>query len=373
MGLFTAYFAARLGRSVTVLEKSVIGDPRTASYGLTRSIRNDYLDPFYARLAYEARALWQEFQRQVDRPAEDHGPLIIECGCLNLARRDITPEVEHTYAEQAHRVLVGLGLRTEAFDRDALAERFPQFDADVGRLDVEAGFVLVPAVTASLREELRRAGVKIREQVQVEGIVEEDAEVRVETDGMTVEAERAVIAAGLATNDLLRQVRNCEVQFPLKPDRPMQAKYFIPSPDRRDAFTPERLPVFAYLDVGIYGHPWYVGKTKGVKIGFYNPPDYRPVSSAITDVQSFVQACMPSLKDAESVDVQDADQCWYDLVADDNFILGPLPGSRRITVGVGWRGTGYKFAPWVGRTLAQLAVQGGTVYDVARFDPQRFA
>jgi len=41
--------------------------------------------------------------------------------------------------------------------------------------------------------------------------------------------------------------------------------------------------------------------------------------------------------------------------------------------GVGWRGTGYKFAPWVGKVLAQLAVQRGTVYDIGRFSPARFA
>ena len=34
---------------------------------------------------------------------------------------------------------------------------------------------------------------------------------------------------------------------------------------------------------------------------------------------------------------------------------------------------GYKFAPWVGRVLAQLAVQRGTVYDIGRFTPARFA
>jgi glycine/D-amino acid oxidase-like deaminating enzyme len=32
---------------------------------------------------------------------------------------------------------------------------------------------------------------------------------------------------------------------------------------------------------------------------------------------------------------------------------------------------GYKFAPWVGRVLAQLAVQRGTVYDIGRFTPRR--
>jgi glycine/D-amino acid oxidase-like deaminating enzyme len=41
--------------------------------------------------------------------------------------------------------------------------------------------------------------------------------------------------------------------------------------------------------------------------------------------------------------------------------------------GVGWRGTGYKFTPWVGTVLAQLAVQRGTVYDIGRFSPARFA
>ena len=34
---------------------------------------------------------------------------------------------------------------------------------------------------------------------------------------------------------------------------------------------------------------------------------------------------------------------------------------------------GYKFALWVGRVLAQLALQRGTVYDIGRFTPARFA
>ena len=81
---------------------------------------------------------------------------------------------------------------------------------------------------------------------------------------------------------------------------------------------------------------------------------------------------MPGLRDAAVSDVEDVDQCDYDLVADDDFVLGPIPGLANAFVGVGWRGTGYKFAPWVGRVLAELALQGGTVYDIARFDPARF-
>ena len=48
MGLMTAYQAAPLAESVTVLDRSRVGDPATASFGLTRSVRNDYRDPEYA-------------------------------------------------------------------------------------------------------------------------------------------------------------------------------------------------------------------------------------------------------------------------------------------------------------------------------------
>jgi len=52
---------------------------------------------------------------------------------------------------------------------------------------------------------------------------------------------------------------------------------------------------------------------------------------------------------------------------------GAVPGTDDVFTGVGWRGTGYKFAPWMGKVLAQLAVQRGTVYDIGRFTPARFA
>ena len=45
MGLFTAYYASEFGRRVSIFERGRVGDPATASYGRTRSYRNDYLDP----------------------------------------------------------------------------------------------------------------------------------------------------------------------------------------------------------------------------------------------------------------------------------------------------------------------------------------
>jgi glycine/D-amino acid oxidase-like deaminating enzyme len=210
----------------------------------------------------------------------------------------------------------------------------------------------------------------------VRGIARTGGAWSVTTDAGEEACDVLVITAGLGTNDVLGLLPGCSARFPLRPDRPAQSKYFIPAAGERARFTEKALPVFAYLDVGIYGHPLYEGKTPGVKIGFYNPPDVARTPSPIASVEDFVAECMPSLRGAEVVDVAEAsgaDVCFYDLVADDEFILGPVPGVADVYTGVGWRGTGYKFAPWAGRVLAQLALQQGTVYDIRRFAPGRFA
>ena len=366
MGLCTAYAASHFTNKITILEKSSIGNKQAASFSYTRSIRNDYLDPLYARFAYEARRLWLELQQKAAEP------FLIQCGCLNIAKEHITPDLATTYAEQSYLTLTSLQLKTKAFTRETLQQRFPQFDVDMGRLDVEAGFLYVPPITRTLLDILQARQVHVREEVEVTAIRQQANQLHVTTNIGEFSTKALVITAGLGTNDVFRRIEGCNVQFPLTPDRPSQCKYFIPPPEKRAMFTAEALPIFAYLDVGIYGHPIYADKTPGVKIGFYNPPDVTTLHTGIHDVHSFVDECMPTLRDAEAVDVTEVDQCFYDLVADDTFILGNLPEHANISVGVGWRGTGYKYAPWVGQTLMQLALQGGTVYDISRFSPQRF-
>ncbi len=370
MGLMTAYYAAPFARTVTVLERTRVGDPATASFCLTRSVRNDYLDPEYSRIAYEARRLWLELQELSGEP------LLVDCGCLNIVKNSVTPDLARTYAVRSFAVLEQLQLRRAAFSAAQLRQQFPQFAADVGMLDVDAGFADVPAVTRLLLAALRDRGVRVIEQAVLRGFTRRGRTWSVATDAEDVVSDALVITAGLGTNDVLGLIPGCSVRFPLRPDRPVQSKYFIPPAEVRSHFTERALPVFAYLDVGIYGHPLYEGKTPGVKIGFYNPPDVLLAKTRIASVEDFVDECMPGLRGAEVVDVAEAsgvDICSYDLVADDDFIIGPVPGVDNVFTGVGWRGSGYKFAPWVGRVLAQLAIQQGTVYDIHRFAPHRFA
>lgn len=366
MGLFTAYRASELGARVTVLERGWIGDPTTASYGRTRSFRSDYLDADYVRFAREAIRLWGEFE------AETGARALVRCGCMNIAKESVTPDRDHTYAEMSRRVLDRLGLSTTTLDGPALRERFPFLDADVGHLEAEAGVVDLEAVREALTRVLAGRGVRIVEGVETSSIEHDGDGVRATTDAGTFAARSLVVTAGHGSNDVLSRLDGCRLQAPLSRDRPTEAKYVTPRPEERHRFTADAMPVIAYLDSGIYLHPIVPGVTDAVKIGYYNPPDLPRGRTGIDNVADFIEQCLPGLRGAEVRDVEDVDGCDYDLVADDDFVLGRVPGRAPAFVGVGWRGTGYKYAPWVGRVLAELAVQDGTVYDIARFSPARF-
>jgi sarcosine oxidase len=366
MGRFTAYHAAERPARVTILERGRIGDPMTASYSRTRSFRNDYLDATYARLAHEAFRLWGDFERAT---GED---VLVRCGCLNIGKRSVTPDLDGTYAQLSFETLTRLGLQSEALDGDELRRRFAYLDADMARLDVDAGVVDVPAVNRALTRALEERGVQTIEGVETTAIEPDGDVFRVITDAGELVTRALVVTAGHGTNDVLETLPDCALHVPITKDRPSEAKYFVPSNGDRPRYTSDVMPVIAYLDAGIYCHPIVDGLVDAVKIGYYHPPDLPGDRAPLDGIAEFVEQCMPGLRTATVRDVEDVDQCDYDLVADDEFVLGAIPGFANAYVGVGWRGTGYKFAPWVGRVLAACALQGGTVYDIDRFDPARF-
>ena len=366
MGLFAAYGAAERGARVTVLERGRIGDPATASYGRTRSYRSDYLDAQYVVLAREAIRLWEAFEARTGTRA------LVRCGCMNIAKRSVTPDLDGTYAELSRRMLDRLHVPVTALGTEELRERFPYLDADVAHLESDAGIVDLEAVRRALTRVLAEHGVDVVEGVHPTRITPGPDGFAAATDAGTFHARALVVTAGHGTNDVLARLDGCRLQVPISRDRPTEAKYLVPPADVRDRFTADAMPVIAYLDTGVYCHPIVPGVVEAVKIGYYNPPDLPRGRTGIADVAGFVEQCLPGLRDAAVSDVTDVDGCDYDLVADDDFVLGRVPGAASAYVGVGWRGTGYKFAPWVGRVLADLALQDGTVYDIARFDPARF-
>jgi sarcosine oxidase/L-pipecolate oxidase len=369
MGMFTAWTAAQHGSRVAVLERGHLGDPATASYGRTRSYRRDYLDAGYARLADEAIRLWTEFETATGTS------VLVRCGCLNIAKAAVTPDLGSTYATLSTNVMRRLGMPIERTSTDDVTAKYPVLVADLADLDPVGGLVNLPAVTGALRAGLAGTGSAVYQATTVSAIERDGERLRISSSAGDFRTASLVVTAGHGTNDVLALLPGNTLKVPISKDRPNDAKYFRPPADRRHLFTSDVLPVIAYLDTGIYLHPIVDGLIDAVKIGYYNPPDMPAGSNGTTSIDSisdFVEQCLPGIAGSEVTQVSDVDQCDYDLVADDNFVLGAVPGFENVFVGVGWRGTGYKFAPWVGRVLFELALREGTVYDIDRFSPARF-
>ena len=54
----------------------------------------------------------------------------------------------------------------------------------------------------------------------------------------------------------------------------------------------------------------------------------------------------------------DTEFCHYTNTSTEDFILDHHPDDRRIVIGSGFSGHGFKFAPVTGRILADLALDG---------------
>ena len=68
----------------------------------------------------------------------------------------------------------------------------------------------------------------------------------------------------------------------------------------------------------------------------------------------------------------DGQTCLYTVTPDGDFIVDRLPSHPQVIVASPCSGHGFKFAPVIGEILADLAIDGTTRHDIARFSLGRF-
>jgi len=136
------------------------------------------------------------------------------------------------------------------------------------------------------------------------------------------------------------------------------------------------MPVFAYLDVGIYGHPLYK-KSPGLKVAYFDPMGAKLTKSVFNpEVQNkinnnfdFIRQCFPVIK---NIKIVKQEFNYYDMTPDNNFIIDLLPGFKNIFIAGGFCGTGFKFAPIIGKIMAEKILRKSSIYDISRFSAKRF-
>ena len=93
---------------------------------------------------------------------------------------------------------------------------------------------------------------------------------------------------------------------------------------------------------------------------------FDPDPAASERLAGFLRARLPAAGGAHDHSAT----CLYTLTPDRDLVLGPLPGHDRVLVALG-AAHGFKFAPLLGRVLADLALHGGTEVDLSPFAPDR--
>ena len=344
LGAATAYQLARRGLSVVGLERFELGHHRGASHDTSRILRHSYHTPEYVRLTQEAYDDWARLSAAAGRE------LVTVVGGLDLFPPDpAIPLVDYTSA------LSEVGIPYDLLDVEAIAQRWPQFSLPEGTIGLhQERAAIVPAGegTQMLQRLAARHGAVLRERSPVTAVRSSGEEVAVEVgDGTTYRCRGVVVCADDWTNDVLAGLGH-EVPLTVTLE---QVTYF--APERPEDFAPGRLPLWIWMDEpSFYGFPCF-GEPTVKAAQDCGGPVVAPADRT-TEVDPGMLERLPAhlrrTLPGAGPPVRSL-RCQYTLTPDRDLVLDRVPGHPGVVVGLG-AAQGFKFAPTIGRLLAELVV-----------------
>ena len=350
--------AARDGARVLGIEQHEPGHDRGSSHGRSRALRFVYHAPDYVALLPAAVEGWRALEAKSGRR------LYWNCGTLFFARPG------NATFDRNVAIMAAAGVPHILLDEAAARRRFPGLaltPGSVGVLNHDGGMVDADASVAAFVSGARLAGAELRTRTRVVRLDLDGERPRIVTDRGVVIARHVVIAAGAWTNRLLPDLR--------LPIRVTRQHWFTMRPASMAPLGPDHLPVWADYDTMSYGFPdhgW------GMKVAHDVPgPEVDPDAAVRPQVSGEEERRMTAYvreRFPETVlTLDDVGTCLYTLTPDDDFLLGTVPGSGGTASLVVGLSHAFKFAPVIGRILADLASTGTTSHRIDRFRIDRFA
>lgn len=374
MGSAAAWQLARRGRDVLLLERFAPGHAHGASHGTSRIVRTTYAEPEYLDLAQEALGLWHELEDETATSL-----LAVTGGVSHGGPR---PGTAAPRTEEVAAALAARGVAHAWLSPEAAHERWPGLRFE-GRVLHEpgAGRVHADRAVAALQAAAVAHGAQVRHSSPVRHLLPDPRGVRAVTATGDVVARVVVVTVGAWSAGLLAGLLDGPPpggsRLPLVVTQEQPAHVALHAGTTADGW-----PAFTH-DVG-EGTPWPSGvyglavPGQGVKVGFHGvgprtDPDrrsYQPEPRQLAQLREYVRTWLPGLDPTAF----DPVSCTYTTTPDHDFVLDRRDG---IVVGAGFSGHGFKFAPAVGRVLADLATGRETPQTahpaLARFALSRFA
>lgn len=345
MGSATAYYLSKTEKNILLLDQYEVKNDLNSSQDHSRVFRYEYgTDEFYSKLAVKSLKLWKEIE------IESKTKLYFQSGCLLLGGTD------DSYAMKSYKTMNKLKLPIELLEGKELKDRYPQFNCDTAVLDPNGGVIEASTAVNTFVSLAQKNGVQVRTKAKVVNIDKKSVTLE---SGEKILTDKIVVTAGVWNTKLLKN------KIKVIPSR-QELIYF--QPKNLELFQKEKFPTFGHLESGFYGIP--IHKINAVKIANHFPGkpadpdtvDRKATQEFMDECRNFLRQYIPELADGEVIESK---VCLYDMTTDEDFILDKL--TDNIVIGAGFSGHGFKFAPMIGKILADLVSKGKTQYDISRF------
>jgi glycine/D-amino acid oxidase-like deaminating enzyme len=337
-GASLAWWLARAGNHVTLVDQFEPGDPRASSGGETRLIRCSHgADADYTAMARRARVLWRALE------AESGQALMLECGVAWFAH------AADGWEAASQRTMSSLGIPVERLDVAAASRLFPSVRGDdlaFVLLEPEAGVLRAQRAVRTLSAQtVARGGRVVRSRARPDG------DTVVLEHGARLEADVVVWACGAWLPQLFGDLVSLSVH--------RQELLFL---DGGDRWRSPAVPAWVDYDRAMYGTADIDGlgvkaalDAEGPAIAADAPLVGRPQTEGT--VRAYVRERFPALARGR---LREARLCRYELTPDSNFIAARHPEHDRVWIVGGGSGHGFKHGPAMAERVA-IAIAGGPV------------
>lgn len=363
-GTSIAYHLAReRAGQIVLLERRTLCSGTT---GFSSAIvRQHYSSPVLAAMARRSLRTFQRFAEEVGGDAGFR-----QTGMIIGVRAQDLDALRDTVAMQQ-----GLGIDTRLIDLKelhALEPRLATDDLVAACYETAAGYADPVATTMSFAHQARVLGAQVREHSPVRALRVGDGRVRgvLLDDGTAIDAAVVVVAANIWSVALLRAVG---LDDPVRPSR--HACVLLQQPP---SFGPQHAIVVDFAN-GLYLRPegpdlTVIGSLEEHDEDPEPDPDHYRATPTHEEEEWLAERTARRFPALQNATLQAGWAGIYDVSADWQPLLGPVPGIAGLYGALGFSGHGFKLSPMVGEVMADLVLgrqTPGLNLDILRLD--RFA
>ncbi|MCH9037056.1 MAG: FAD-binding oxidoreductase [Chloroflexi bacterium] len=352
-GLSSAYFLAKAGMDVVVVEKGAIGREASGRNGGSLSPRAD--EPDVIPLAALAREVWSTLDLELGYPTE-----FVQKGRLQVALTEEEVDLVHAMRDNSGEH----GIEARMVDFQEMRDMVPELSekALAGIFFPNVGHANPQRTVQAYAWAFQDRGGRIYQNTSVTGINLRSGRVAsVETTAGVIGAGVVVSAAGPQTGMIADMVG---LTVPVAPAR-VEILATVPLEPRFDMFLSGnglygRQTLRGNLVFGGGPHEWIDVELAG------EPP--KPNTPLVRNIARRLAELLPELDDLSVL------RAWGGVVEQtpDGYPIIDMPGYPEGFVVVTVSGNGFGLSPATGKTVSQLIVDGETSIPIERFRLDRF-